>query len=60
LLGVILSQPPWVYDALPTMPNIIEFAGLLVLAGTGAGRWLGLDFLTYALFNRWRRHDDVM
>jgi uncharacterized membrane protein YphA (DoxX/SURF4 family) len=51
LLGVILSQPPWLPDAIPTMPNVIEFAGLLVLAGTGAGRWLGLDFFTYALFN---------
>jgi uncharacterized membrane protein YphA (DoxX/SURF4 family) len=55
LLGVILSQPPWVYDAAETMQQIIELAGLLVLAGTGAGRWLGLDFFTYALFNRWRR-----
>jgi uncharacterized membrane protein YphA (DoxX/SURF4 family) len=54
LLGVILSQPPWLPDTIPTMPNVIEFAGLLVLAGTGAGRWFGLDFFTYALFNRRR------
>jgi uncharacterized membrane protein YphA (DoxX/SURF4 family) len=52
LLGVILSQPPWLPDTAETMPNVIEFAGLLVLAGTGAGRWAGLDFFTYALFNR--------
>lgn len=52
LLGVILSQPPWLPDTVPTMPNVIEFATLLVLAGTGAGRWAGLDFFTYALFNR--------
>jgi uncharacterized membrane protein YphA (DoxX/SURF4 family) len=52
LLGVILSQPPWVADAAPTMFQIIEFAALLVLAGTGAGRWAGLDYFTYALFHR--------
>jgi uncharacterized membrane protein YphA (DoxX/SURF4 family) len=54
LLGVILSQPPWLADAAPTMEQIIEFTALLVLAGTGAGRWAGLDFFTYALFNRGR------
>jgi uncharacterized membrane protein YphA (DoxX/SURF4 family) len=57
LFGVIASQPPWLADALPTMPNVIELAGLLVLAATGAGRWLGLDYFTYALFARFRRHD---
>jgi uncharacterized membrane protein YphA (DoxX/SURF4 family) len=57
LLGVILSQPPWVYGATDTIEHVIEFAGLLVLAGTGAGRWLGLDFFSYALFNRYRRRD---
>jgi hypothetical protein len=39
------------------MPYCIEFAGLLVLAGTGAGRWLGLDYFTWALFHR-NRGDD--
>jgi hypothetical protein len=34
------------------MPQCIEFAGLLVLAGTGAGRWMGLDYFTWALFRR--------
>jgi uncharacterized membrane protein YphA (DoxX/SURF4 family) len=52
LLGVILSQPPWLADAAPTMPQAIEFTALLVLAGVGAGRWAGLDYFTYALFNR--------
>jgi hypothetical protein len=33
------------------MNQCIEFAGLLVLAGTGAGRWAGLDYFTYALFH---------
>jgi len=58
LASVVASQPPWLMDAAPTMPQIIEFAGLLVLAGTGAGRWLGLDYFFYALFNR-NRHRDV-
>ncbi len=52
LLGVILSQPPWLADAAPTMYQVIEFVALLVLAGTGAGRWAGLDYFTYALFHR--------
>jgi uncharacterized membrane protein YphA (DoxX/SURF4 family) len=54
LLMVIASQPPWLAESLPTMPNYIEFAGLLVLAGTGAGRWMGLDYLTWALFHSGR------
>ncbi len=54
LLSVILSQPFWVAESVPTINQCIEFAGLLVLAGTGAGRWFGLDYLTYALFHRSR------
>lgn len=52
LLGVILSQPPWLPTSAETMPQVIEFVALLVLAGTAAGRWAGLDYFTYALFNR--------
>jgi uncharacterized membrane protein YphA (DoxX/SURF4 family) len=52
LLAVIISQPPWLSDSVPTMFQVIEFAALMVLAGTGAGRWAGLDFFTYALFRR--------
>jgi uncharacterized membrane protein YphA (DoxX/SURF4 family) len=52
LLGVILSQPPWLSDSIDTIPQLIEFAALLVLAGTAAGRWFGLDYFTYALFHR--------
>jgi uncharacterized membrane protein YphA (DoxX/SURF4 family) len=59
LLGVIASQPFWLSDALSTMPQFIEFAGLLVLAGTGPGRWLGLDLFTYTLFHRKRRVEIV-
>jgi uncharacterized membrane protein YphA (DoxX/SURF4 family) len=52
LLSVIAAQPPWLYDAAETMPQVIEFVALLVVAGSGAGRWLGLDIFIYALFNR--------
>ena len=50
--SVIASQPPWLAESVTTMPQCIEFAALLVLAGTGAGRWAGLDYFTYALFHR--------
>jgi len=52
LTAVIAAQPPWVADAAPTYYQAVELAGLLVLAGTGAGRWAGLDFFGYALFSR--------
>jgi uncharacterized membrane protein YphA (DoxX/SURF4 family) len=52
LASVIASQPPWLAESVTTMPHCIEFAALLVLAGTGAGRWAGLDYFTYALFHR--------
>jgi uncharacterized membrane protein YphA (DoxX/SURF4 family) len=52
LLAVIASQPAWLPDAAPTLSQWIEFPALLVLAGTGAGRWAGLDYFTYALFHR--------
>jgi uncharacterized membrane protein YphA (DoxX/SURF4 family) len=54
LLGVVASQPFWIADAVPTMNFYIEMAGLLVLAGTRAGRWFGLDYFTYAMFHRGR------
>ena len=52
LLSVIATQPPWLATAEPTYYQTVEMAGLLVLAGTGAGRWLGLDYFSWALFNR--------
>lgn len=52
LLSVIATQPPWVTTAEPTINQTVELAGLLVLAGTGAGRWLGLDFFSWALFHK--------
>ena len=54
LLGVILSQPFWVPGTIPTMNQCVEFASLLVLAGTGAGRWAGMDGCLAALFGRRR------
>jgi uncharacterized membrane protein YphA (DoxX/SURF4 family) len=52
LLSVIVSQPPWIPDAQSTIYQAIEFVALLVLAATAAGRWFGLDYITYALFGR--------
>ena len=57
LLAVILSQPPWVASAEPTINQTVELAGLLVLAGTGPGRWLGLDYLGWAWFHRHNEDD---
>jgi uncharacterized membrane protein YphA (DoxX/SURF4 family) len=58
LLAVVATQPPWIADAAPAYNQIVELAGLLVLAATGAGRWLGLDYLTYRLFSRSRASED--
>ncbi len=55
LLSIIATQPPWLPTAEPTIYQTVELAGLLVLAGTGAGRWLGLDYFSWALFSK---HDD--
>jgi len=59
LAAVIASQPFWLADSVPTINNWIELPALLVLAATGAGRWLGLDYFTYAFFNRFRRRDNL-
>jgi hypothetical protein len=55
LLAVIAAQPPWATGAEPTIYQTLELAGLLVLAGTGAGRWFGLDYFGYAFCNRFCR-----
>lgn len=54
LFGVIASQPFWISGAAPTINFCVEFAALLVLAGTGAGRWAGMDGCLAALFGRRR------
>ncbi len=54
LAAVVASQPPWAPGTVATFNQIVELAGLLVLAGTGAGRWAGLDYFGYALWNRIR------
>ena len=50
LLMVIATQPPWVAEAMPVHSQLIEACGLLVIAGTGAGRLAGLDFFIH----KWR------
>ena len=52
LFGVIASQPFWISAAAPTINQCVEFTALLVLAGTGAGRWAGMDGCLGALFRR--------
>jgi uncharacterized membrane protein YphA (DoxX/SURF4 family) len=47
LLSVILTQWPWAVDAAPTFNQTVEFCSLLVLAGTAAGRFAGLDFFIH-------------
>jgi uncharacterized membrane protein YphA (DoxX/SURF4 family) len=54
LFGVIASQPFWIPQSTPTINNCVELAALLVLAGTGAGRWAGMDGCLRALFDRRR------
>lgn len=51
LLLVVSTQPPWVAGSSPAHSQLIELCGLLVIAGTGAGRIAGLDFFLDA----WRR-----
>jgi len=52
LLSVVLSQMPGYPGAAPTYYQAIEALALLVLAGTDAGRYAGLDFLPWAWWNR--------
>jgi uncharacterized membrane protein YphA (DoxX/SURF4 family) len=52
LISIIASQPPWLGTYELTIFPIVELSGLLVLAGTGAGRWLGLDYFSWALFGK--------
>lgn len=53
LLSVMASQPPWVAGAETDFffYQLVECAALLVLFATAAGRWLGLDYFPYAIWD---------
>jgi uncharacterized membrane protein YphA (DoxX/SURF4 family) len=61
LLGIIASQPPWAPDAVTTFfyYQCVEVMSLFVLAAVGAGRWLGLDSFSYALWHRLFGHSEA-
>ena len=52
LLTAMASQPPWVAGAITEyFPyQLVEFAALLLLAASSAGRWAGLDFILHRLW----------
>jgi uncharacterized membrane protein YphA (DoxX/SURF4 family) len=50
LLSVVMMQPFWVSDALPTYNQYVEMVALLALATTPVGRWAGLDHFVHKLF----------
>lgn len=54
--SVMLSQPPWVPDAQTSFfyYQLVELCSLLLLAATGAGRFLGLDFFIHSMRMRYR------
>ena len=67
LLLVYLSMPP--FPGLPdnlkaeghyfiVNKNLIEMLALLTLSTTFSGRWLGLDYFTYALFGKHTLDED--
>lgn len=49
LATVVATQWPGAVGTIPTYYQSIEMVGLLVLAGVGAGRFLGLDFYLHAI-----------
>ncbi len=58
LLSVVLTQPFWVCDALPTYNQFVEMFALLMLATTHVGRWAGLDFFVHHLIFGRARSDE--
>jgi len=52
LLTVVMAQPFWLSDALPTYPQFLEMLTLVALATVPVGRWAGLDFFLQFLFRR--------
>jgi uncharacterized membrane protein YphA (DoxX/SURF4 family) len=51
LASVVLTQPFWIPGTTPTYYQIVELAGLLVIAAAGSANTLGLDYL-WSLFRR--------
>jgi uncharacterized membrane protein YphA (DoxX/SURF4 family) len=52
LLSVVMMQPFWVSEALPTFNQYVEMLALLTLATTPVGRWAGLDFFLAQIVSR--------
>ncbi len=52
LLSVVMMQPFWVSEALPTFNQYVEMLALLTLATTPVGRWAGLDFFLTPFVSR--------
>lgn len=54
LLSVMATQPPWVAGADTKFFHyqLVEFAGFLLLAAAGAGRWAGLDSIIHCLWSK--------
>jgi uncharacterized membrane protein YphA (DoxX/SURF4 family) len=49
LLSVVMMQPFWVSEALPTYNQYVEMFALLALATVPVGRWAGLDYFVHRL-----------
>lgn len=49
LLSVVLAQPFWLPDTIPTYNQFVELVALLALATTHVGRWGGLDYFIHHL-----------
>lgn len=51
LASVVMMQPFWISDAVPTFNQYVEMFALLTLATTHVGRWAGLDFFLAQLIH---------
>jgi len=52
LLGVVLSQMPGYPGTTPTYFQAIEALACVVVATTDSGRYAGLDFIPWSIWNR--------
>ena len=52
LFSVLATQPFWIPGSDPTYLYMIEFAALLVIFATCAGRNFGLDYFIHSIFSR--------